>query len=246
MSEDIQRYRKLLENAGPDLDKIASRISRVAVPNNDYSVYVEFKLPVHRHIGTDDGLHMSISDIEMAVRLYYRSPQGEPGAVAGPLFLWHDSSDDMHYGDEDTDEYRIEEWWIDQGNAVTVMQQCLSAAGFSDAAVETVSLDAYYGDNIEYDAPGVEKEIVLAVGKILDEPFDKLMTKYGTGILATKIDIPLDQVNYFKRMIVGYLLTEYKKHGVTSKITQIIENLYAAGVDWQELAIIKRSIDSPN
>ncbi len=248
MSDDIQRYRKILETTGirPDLDRIASYIKRVTAPSNDSGLNVQFELPVNKHISTEEGLHISISEIEMAVRLYYRSPQGEPGIIAGPLFLWHDSSDDQHYGDEDDDEYNIEEWWIDQGNAVTIAQQYLSAAGFSDAAVETVDDYYYYNDNIEYSAPGVEKEIMLAVGKVLDEPFDRLMSKYGTAILATKINIPLDDIKYFKTMIIGYLLTDYKKHGATVRVIQIIDNLLTAGVDWPELAIIKRSIDSPN
>ena len=88
MINDIQRYKQLLETAGstPDLDAIAKHFK--SVRDTQHGISVDFVLPLNDKIDTEDGLHFVMSELEMALRINYRSGQGEGGVESGALMLW--------------------------------------------------------------------------------------------------------------------------------------------------------------
>ena len=251
MINDIQHYKQLLEAAGstPDLDAIATHFKNVR--DSQYGITLDFKIPLNDKIDTEDGLHFAMSELEMAVRVNYRSGQSEGGVESGTLMLWYDATDDENLnksnsGDEDddyNDDYRIQDWFHD-GKYLPTLQNHLLKAGFSQAAVQKIDIDAYYGDNIEYHAPDIEHEISMAVGSMLKDDFAKTMSKFGFPILATNVKFTADDIKWYKPHLIKYLLQNYKEHGVNQKLVLILNNLFAAGVDWPELTVIKRSVDS--
>lgn len=251
MLTDIKHYKKLLEAAGstPDLDTIATHFKSVRDTQNGISV--DFVLPLNDKIDTEDGLHFVMSELEMALRINYRSGQGEGGVESGTLLLWYDATDDENLnksnsGDEDDDydnDYRIQDWFHDSKYLPTLQRHLLNA-GFSQAAVQNIVIDAYYGDNIEYYAPDIEREISMAVGSILKDDFAKTMSKFGFPILATNVKFTTEDIKWYKPHLIRYLLQNYKEHGVNQKLVLILNNLFAAGVDWPELTVIKRSVDT--
>ena len=252
MINDIQRYTQLLEAAGstPDLDAIAKHFK--SVRDTQDGISIDFSLPLNDKIDTEDGLHFKMSELEMALRIYYRSSEEhKDGVVSGALLLWYDASDDENLnksndGDEDDeydDDYRIQDWFHDDMYTAT-LQNHLLKAGFSQTAVENIAIDAYYGDNIEYYAPDVEREISMAVGSMLHDTFEETMSKFGFPILAPNVKFTIDDIKWYKPHLIRYLLQNYKEHGVNQKLVLILNNLFAAGVDWPELTVIKRSVDS--
>lgn len=247
MSADIKHYRQLLEAAGltPDLDTIATHFKRIRDTENGISI--DFSLLLNDKIDTDNGLHFVMSEFEMSLRIYYRSGQSDGRVDAGPLLLWYDATDDEHLAatnDEDEiDDYRIQDWFYDNQYTPTLQRHFLNA-GFSQAAVDSIAMDAFYGDNIEYHAPGIEREIIMAVGLVLQDDFHKTMSKFGFPILATNVKFTKEDIQYYKPHLIKYLLQNYKDHGVGQKLVLILNNLFAAGVDWPELTIIKRSINA--
>jgi hypothetical protein len=246
MINDIQHYKHLLESAGstPDLDTIATHFKNVR--DSQYGITVDFKLPLDDKIDTEDGLHFEMSEFEIALRLNYRSGQGEGSVTPGTLLLWYEASDDNHLGsddEDDIDDYRIAEWFSN-GNYTATLENHLLKAGFSQDAVSEITMDAFYGDNIEYHAPKIEHELTMAVGNVLQDDFQKTMSKFGFPILATNVKFTTEDIKWYKPHLIKYLLQNYKEHGVNQKLVMILNNLFSAGVDWPELTVIKRSIDS--
>ena len=86
----------------------------------------------------------------------------------------------------------------------------------------------------------------MAVGSMLKDEFSKTMSKFGFPILATNVKFTADDIKWYKPHLIQYLLKNYKDHGVNQKLVLILNNLLAVGVDWPELMIIKRSVDSAN
>lgn len=244
MSNDIQYYKNIIrlsESNAPNFDKIAKHLKIGG--SNWEGMVIDFKLLLNDKINTEDGLHIDIHDLEMSTKLYYRSGQENETIIGLPLFVWYDASDDEHYGDEDLSTERVEDWFYD-GNYHSRLQQHLLAAGFSQNAVSNITIDALYSDNIEYDAPGIANEITQALGVLLQGDFSTIMQKYGVGILAANIKFTPDEIKFYKSHIIRYMLKIYKDKGVTRQLTQILNNLLAAGLDWPELTVIKRSVDS--
>ena len=246
MINDIQHYKHLLESAGstPDLDAIAKHFK--SVRDTQHGISVDFVLPLNDKIDTEDGLHFEMIELEMAMRIYYRSGQSEGRVEGGTLLLWYEAFDDEHIGIDDEDDisdYRIQDWFHDD-KYLPALQKHLLKAGFSQAAVENIAIDAFYGDNIEYHAPDIEREISMAVGSMLHDTFEKTMSKFGFPILATNVKFTIDDIKWYKPHLIRYLLQNYKEHGVNQKLVLILNNLFAAGVDWPELTVIKRSVDS--
>jgi hypothetical protein len=244
MINDIQRYRTLLESvaAGPNADVMSQYLSVSAKSSLRSTVFV-LKIPVNQKLVADNGAKIEIYEIETAARFPHKIENGM-APFYDTIFVNCDVEtpefDDIE-GDDAYD-YRDEtEEWLAQ-NSKKYITPILINAGFSPAAANSIELDAVYTDIIEYTSKAIGRELLQVASTLLDTDIHNTLKKFGVPILAVYDDYTADELIDYKTDIVRYLLQEYKTHGATPELLQILDNLDDNEVFWPELTAIRRSI----
>lgn len=208
------------------------------------STVIILKIPVNQKVTTDNGTEVEVYDVETAARFPHRL-HSEVGPFYDTIMVNCNIEvpevDDPE-DDDDVREYleKMEEWMAQ--NYGKYLKQILINVGFSPAAANSIELDAVYSDMLEYNSEAIGRELLQVASTMLDSDIDTALKKYGVPILAVYTDYTADDLIDYKTDIIRYLLQEYKKHGATYQLIQILDNLDTEGVVWPELTAIRRSI----
>lgn len=220
-----------------------SQYLSVSTKSSLQSTVFVLKIPVNQKLVADNGAKIEIYEIETAARFPHKIENGM-APFYDTIFVNCDVEtpefDDIE-GDDAYD-YRDEtEEWLAQ-NSKKYITPILINAGFSPAAANSIELDAVYTDIIEYTSKAIGRELLQVASTLLDTDIHNALKKFGVPILAVYDDYIADDLIDHKTDIVRYLLQEYKTHGATPELLQILDNLDDNEVFWPELTAIRRSI----
>ena len=117
-------------------------------------------------------------------------------------------------------------------------------AGFSAAAATVDDIFAVSIEEINYDAPGIAKEIADAAALLLQQHPTELVSRFGPPILLLNIKFSPADIDPVKHDVIKYILIDIKDSGRNDTVDQLVNKLIKIGVQWPELVSIKRSLDS--
>ena len=193
------------------------------------SIDVEFNLPVEETVGKKcvvRNINMQIDLLNMT-----RSNLAE-------LSLWYEVFEDTTEDDEEVMR------WFDEGNYNKRLNAHLRKAGFSAAAATVDDIFAVSIEEINYDAPGIAKEIADAAALLLQQHPTELVSRFGPPILLLNIKFSPADIDPVKHDVIKYILIDIKDSGRNDTVDQLVNKLIKIGVQWPELVSIKRSLDS--
>ena len=134
--------------------------------------------------------------------------------------------------------------WFDEGNYNKRLNAHLRKAGFSAAAATVDDIYAVAAEEINYDAPGIAKEIADAAALLLQQHPTELVSRFGPPILLLNIKFSQADVEPVKHDIIKHILIDIKDNGRSDTVDQLVNKLINVGIQWPELVSIKRSLDN--
>ena len=193
-----------------------------------HGIKVEFNLPVEQTVGKK----CVVRNINMEINLLHVNDQD-----ISELSLWYEVFED---DDEDEDEVMH---WFGEGNYNKRLYAHLRKAGFSAAAATVDDIYAVAFEEINYDAPGIAKEIADAATLLLQQHPTELVSRFGPPILLLNIKFSPADIEPVKHDVIKHILIDIKDSGRSNTVDQLVNKLIDMGVQWSELVSIKRSLD---
>ncbi len=240
MTFDLRHFKNILEtieSSAATLTTEAVRSSsnpteiakRLKINGERNRIKVEFNLPVEQKLGKK----CVVRNINMEIDLLHVNDQ-----AVSELSLWYEVFED---DGEDEDEVMH---WFGEGNYNKRLYAHLRKAGFSAAAATVDDIFAVAFEEINYDAPGIAKEIADAATLLLKQHPAELVSQFGPPILLLNIEYSPADIEPVKHDVIRHILIDIKDGSKSATVDQLVNKLLKIGVQWPELASIKRSLNS--
>lgn len=230
LMETIESSAAILTNEAVSLDSNPTEIAKHLKINAERNrINVEFNLPVEQTVGKK----CFVRNINMEIDLLHMNRSN-----LSELSLWYEVSVDTT-----EDGYERIMRWFDDGNYNKRLNAHLRKAGFSAAAATVDDIFAVADEEINYDAPGIAKEIADTATLLLKQHPTELVSRFGPPILLLNIEYSPADIEPVKHDVIKHILTDIKDSGRNDTVDQLVNKLINIGVQWPELASIKRSLD---
>lgn len=194
-----------------------------------HGIKVEFNLPVEQTVGKK----CVVRNINMEIDLLNMNQNH-----IAELSLWYEV-----LADTTEDGYEQVMRWFDDGNYNKRLNAHLRKAGFSVVAATVDDIYAVADEEINYDAPGIAKEIADAATLLLQQHPTELVSRFGPPILLLNIKFSPADIEPVKHDVIKHILVDIKDSGRSNTVDQLVNKLIDMGVQWSELVSIKRSLD---
>jgi len=254
MTDDIQQYRKILEDSElsitADLEFIAKYITLYPV-YDDTGIEVLFKVPINDvvtidgHIGIDDEpvkLTARVTTLQMSVSV---PMDVDEDPYHGELILQYNFQPQFSANSDDEEAYEEVKNWFDEGNYDSELVEKLTDIGFSESAASDIEIDYSNNDQIDYYAGGIAREIADAVRFVLNQDANAILSKFGPAVLTTDVEFSANDILPHKHTIIKFLLAELKHKGPQSEtVVNIANKLRTLNINWPELDTIEQSMNA--
>lgn len=254
MTDDIQQYRKILEDSdlsnSADLEFITKYITIYPV-YNDTGIEVLFKVTINDvvtidgYIGIDDEpvkLTATVTTLQMSVSVPM-DVDADPDY--GELILQYNFQPQFSANSDDDEAYDAVINWFDSGNYDSELVEKLTDIGFSESAASDIEVDGVSDDQIDYYAGGIAGEIADAVRFILNQDANTILSKFGPAVLTTSVEFSANGILPHKHTIIKFLLSCLKHKGPQSEtVVNIARKLRTLNINWPELDTIEQSMNA--